>query len=98
MYYPDREMLSSFMDGTIDTSKCNVLIDEASLRVEYQEEGNSVFYSGAAEPGTKSYKTRKSDGSGYSTLHLDPDGKSLVGFWVEEGKEGFWKISLKGKL
>jgi hypothetical protein len=95
MDFKSCEMLTSFMNGKIDTRSCDVRISPELIRVDYSEDGRSLSYCGK-NLGDGHFKLENVD-KGQATLHWEPENKCFIGFWVEDGSEGFWKISVERK-
>ncbi|MBE3035639.1 MAG: hypothetical protein IMZ70_00935 [Candidatus Atribacteria bacterium] len=100
MIYEKCEMISVSLKGEVGFDLCNVKIDEKEIRIEYAnqgEHGREVHFYEAPNLGTGHFYLVKMDkySLGKASLHFEFDSKSLVGFWYEDGMEGFWKIILK---
>lgn len=94
--WKNSKMFSITTDGSVtqDNYPCQVLIDDKRIVVSYFEEGESVSYTGTNKKNDHFYlECNELDGK--ASLHRFPQSDVLIGGWVEEGDEGFWKIKLK---
>lgn len=84
------------LDGNITEVNypCQVIIDEKRIVVSYFEEGEAISYTGANK-NNDHFFLECHEINGEASLHRFPNANLLVGTWVEDGEEGFWKIELK---
>jgi len=83
-----------YYDDEADTdSPCEVRIDGDVIVVSYDGENGPIIYKGQAK-GAGHFELRSTDVDGRATLHMFEGGKSLEGFWIEDGIEGMWRIAL----
>lgn len=83
-----------YYDGGADTgSSCEVRIDDNEIVVSYNNEERPIIYKGQAN-GAGHFELRSTEVNGRATLHMFEGGKFLEGFWVEDGTEGMWRITL----
>jgi hypothetical protein len=73
---------------------CEVKIDDREIVVSYVDENGAVLYRGPNN-GDGHYFLRSPDRDGQASLHGLKDSKILVGYWIEEGFRGYWRIQLK---
>lgn len=84
-----------YYDGEADTdSDCEVRIDGNEIVISYDGGEGPVVYKGQAK-GTGHYELRSVGVEGRATLHMFEGGKFLEGFWIEDGTEGMWRITLE---
>jgi len=96
MIYKNCEMIGFYYDSVADDHLCNVLLDEKKIRVEYGLDGQAYAYEGENKGTGHFFLTLKEGpGEGIASLHFERDNKTMVGWWLEDGVEGLWKVTLK---
>lgn len=94
MVWSNSKMDTFYYDGAADTdSPCEVRIDGNEIVVSYEGDDGPIIYKGQAM-GVGHFELRSAAVDGRATLHMFEGGKSLEGFWVEDGIEGMWRITL----
>jgi hypothetical protein len=77
----------------VDTDwPCEVCIDEEMIVLKYDGEHGRLTYRGHSD-GAGHYHLQADGFQGKGTLHRFPGGRTLEGYWCEEGKRGMWFIS-----
>ena len=72
---------------------CEVRIDGRHIAVSYKDNGIIILYEGPElEPGH--FELRAKGVVGKATLHRFANDEMLDGWWLENGNEGMWRISL----
>ena len=93
--FNEAEMTTFYASGDdVGLAPCRVRMEDGGISVMYDEEGGEANYSGR-ERGPGHYELSYPAKNGRATLHHFPDSAVLEGFWVEDGYEGMWRITLK---
>lgn len=74
-------------------SKCVVKFEGDSILVEYHEDGEFYQYKGSKN-GDGHFVLQAEGFEGRATLHMFNESSILEGSWMEEGRNGMWKIEL----
>lgn len=85
-------MSSYYADGLVE-NPCVVKIDGGKIVIEYMDGSNRLTFAGT-ELAPGHFKLEATTHRGSATLHRFPDDDILVGWWVEEGQQGLWRIDL----
>lgn len=100
--WPQSKMTTLYYsaDDALVDYPCVVKIDEEKIRVEYEADGDAVYYEGKNHRDGH-FELQSSHPEGHATLHRYPDrsgntdGSSfLEGYWQEQGYRGMWRIKL----
>ena len=73
---------------------CEVRVGDGRIVVSYQDDAGEVLYTGT-EPAPGHFLLSDPNRKGKASLHGLPNARILVGYWIEDGYEGFWRIHLK---
>lgn len=74
--------------------ECQVKITGKTIEIGYKEDKEYIIYTGLDE-GNGHFSLKCPEKRAKATLHRSPNSNYLEGFWVEEGEQGFWRITLK---
>jgi hypothetical protein len=94
-FWPNSEMKTFFGDKTpVDIGKCQVRLGDHRIEVIYEyDPGEEEVYEGE-EIGEGHFELKARIGNGKGNLHRFSNGKILDGWWLEDGDEGMWRITL----
>ncbi len=94
MMKPTAKMDTVFYDHTpaYENEDCDIRIHEKDISVSYNDHG-MVIYRGKDE-GHGHFILECPERNGKASLHQIQHCKFLEGFWIEDGKKGFWRITL----
>ena len=72
---------------------CQVRISDGTIAVSYKLDGAIVVYEGReTEPGH--FRLSSDAANGRATLHRFSNDEVLYGWWLEDGHEGMWRVTL----
>lgn len=96
-FYPNARMDSFYGDCVSHQDyPCSVRFEGGRIKVEYDGGDGSVSYSGT-EIGAGHYKLSADGFDGSATLHCFEGSTILEGFWIEDRRQGMWRIKLGEK-
>ncbi len=97
-FYPNARMDSFYgdTDSYLDFP-CSVRFERDRIKVEYEGGAGPVSYSGT-EIGAGHYKLTADGFDGAATLHCFEGSNILEGFWIEDRRQGMWRVTLGMEL
>lgn len=94
MTYEGQLEYLTYNDKEVIREKCELKIQNAHITVSYVIDDEKVLYRGR-QNGEGHFELKSAYNDGRASLHRFPEGKVLVGYWQENGVEGFWRITVE---
>ena len=79
-------------DQADENVPCVVKFDDATILVEYEDDGIVQYRGKERSPGH--FELFSDAVNGKATLHMFPGSKLLEGSWIEDGARGMWWVEL----
>ena len=85
-------VLNYYGDQGSETTHCQVRLDGAGL--DLMSSAGELLWQGVEQAPGHFRLTKVGDNGSIASLHRFPGGKTFDGWWLEDGYEGMWRITL----